>query len=995
MALAPLSGCLEEIGDESQEEESVAACSGAGINNPECEISAVEISSEGMMIPLGLSSNNNSVEHGEQHAHGELRESGGYSVSTIAYDTTNHPELSSITNLEYDTGTGLLYGTAHDDVDSESVFVSIDPSNGLVSSIGTMPSGEDVAYDGSSTFGGSDYFDSMQDESTGEFSLVHVSLAGDSVMTASDPASSRFSFEDYPSGPQGSGSPPLTSVCDSTDLVGKTSSDLIAYLKSSTSQCLSYIWTPDNNVENAMTDANIQAIASEIVALEENFVGTNADGLMQLFLFIRVAYYHVFYGQIPQLSSISDTSTEDAIDAIANNVHILDDNSEAGSITYQLVNTADAANLAHKIIPLHSEILDTLAVASRLDDSYQAYAVWGTLLSIARQVDHPLYHSDNGMPDIVTSMSNLAQDSNNDLIQNNHEWVVVNAIWAFWRFPYTSNPSYYSDGFLALIDAQNTHYVSTTTFTISFLQVVKVLDDYYDCTDPAVMYCVSDIKPILENQLFPNTYGFDDGSLVVRTPLLLSEIQTLYHASKEVISQFNRVTETITPIDDDPNGALTMIIYGTKSDYVNYHNFLYGLNTNNGGIYIEQWGTFFTYQRTPQESSYTLEDLFRHEYVHYLAGRYLIGGFWGDSGSIYDDNRMIWFDEGFAEFLVWSTASDGVRARATLVNMIDQDGSNRMTISEIVSATYSTGWKFYRYGGLFFHYLYANDIGTLQELMKYAHESDISSFDTLVSNLTTDVAMEADFQAYLTHLIGIANSLDDPTTTFPDLTQLDTNSIADIESAFRNTRLGAQVDCTLSALSINPRFSCRGYLTTSLQTSPPDAEDTWILFDENLDEIINELTSVSTLNNFEHVTCRFARQTVSDYNGDYYTISDFNCDGPLASGAHTRSPPLQQVEADFASTRLGTITICSEVVANEIECDSSISTIAYPPGTTQSTMQSDFDYSIVELENQVYSISPSYYRDFDCYSNNDEVVQTNSNNDVYLLGSVHCTAIIA
>ena len=89
---------------------------------------------------------------------------GGYSVSTIAYDTTNHPELSSITNLEYDTGTGLLYGTAHDDVDSESVFVSIDPSNGLVSSIGIMPHTEG----GMSTFGGSDYFSSIQDENTGE-----------------------------------------------------------------------------------------------------------------------------------------------------------------------------------------------------------------------------------------------------------------------------------------------------------------------------------------------------------------------------------------------------------------------------------------------------------------------------------------------------------------------------------------------------------------------------------------------------------------------------------------------------------------------------------------------------------------------------------------------------------------------------------------------------------------------------------------------------------
>ena len=37
--------------------------------------------------------------------------------------------------------------------------------------------------------------------------------------------------------------------------------------------------------------------------------------------------------------------------------------------------------------------------------------------------------------------------------------------------------------------------------------------------------------------------------------------------------------------------------------------------------------------------------------INFLVGRHLIEGMWGDSGSIYDNDRMTWLDEGLAEYL--------------------------------------------------------------------------------------------------------------------------------------------------------------------------------------------------------------------------------------------------------------------------------------------------------------------------------------------------------
>ncbi len=74
-----------------------------------------------------------------------------------------------------------------------------------------------------------------------------------------------------------------------------------------------------------------------------------------------------------------------------------------------------------------------------------------------------------------------------------------------------------------------------------------------------------------------------------------------------------------------------------------------GFGAYAGGLYLEGIGTLYTYQRTPEESTYTVEELIQHEFGHYLQGRYVYPGIWGESG--YHDEPKGWADEGLAEFL--------------------------------------------------------------------------------------------------------------------------------------------------------------------------------------------------------------------------------------------------------------------------------------------------------------------------------------------------------
>ena len=135
--------------------------------------------------------------------------------------------------------------------------------------------------------------------------------------------------------------------------------------------------------------------------------------------------------------------------------------------------------------------------------------------------------------------------------------------------------------------------------------------NFYEACKPYAV-CKEDI----ERKIFPYTYTYDNGAIKVRTGLDRATVDQLYYASKQVRAQFHRVLGTEQPLAGDTNTSLTIVLYGSRADYEVYHPILTGMGTNNGGIYIERGATFYTYQRrVPQDSSLTLEELFRHEYV--------------------------------------------------------------------------------------------------------------------------------------------------------------------------------------------------------------------------------------------------------------------------------------------------------------------------------------------------------------------------------------------
>jgi len=91
-------------------------------------------------------------------------------------------------------------------------------------------------------------------------------------------------------------------------------------------------------------------------------------------------------------------------------------------------------------------------------------------------------------------------------------------------------------------------------------------------------------------------------------------------------------TNPDTPVANDRNTDLEIVIFKSSTDYQNYAGEFFNIDTDNGGMYLEgtpstpgNQARFIAYQATwlaPQFVVWNLE----HEYVHYLDGRFAYSG---------------------------------------------------------------------------------------------------------------------------------------------------------------------------------------------------------------------------------------------------------------------------------------------------------------------------------------------------------------------------------
>ena len=157
-------------------------------------------------------------------------------------------------------------------------------------------------------------------------------------------------------------------------------------------------------------------------------------------------------------------------------------------------------------------------------------------------------------------------------------------------------------------------------------------------------------------------------------------------------------TSPSTPVADDYNSALEVVIFSSYTDYDNYAGNFFGIGTDNGGMYLEgdPWvegnqARFIAHQATwlPSFQVWNLE----HEFVHYLDGRF---NKWGNFDQ--QPSNSVWWGEGLAEYLSQPNTNPDALAAAA---------QGTYTLSELFQTTYANSdtTRTYHWGYLAVRYM--------------------------------------------------------------------------------------------------------------------------------------------------------------------------------------------------------------------------------------------------------------------------------------------------
>jgi PKD repeat protein len=678
------------------------------------------------------------------------------------------------------------------------------------------------------------------------------------------------------------------------DLALKQPSELVDYLKTTTDyDCLSGVFFSPF-IANLYKKANIEAVITAIAKSEGSYDGTNANGYYGLWTYLHSAVYHDFYNDTNIIDAGIEASLGSVTDIICRNPNLLGLKEIDASIeavnTFQKVDVLNkqSSNILEEFLivlidipslrtrPESIKLLKTILNNMTVDKDktwnktaninmnwYRGY--WRSFLLYQRLLlEETAYNSNpanfNELTELTTLVGNVALDAELKNVASisigqkkgiSSNWInnaLIELKFATNVPPLTEKACSYLAQVLSLYPRLHINWINA---------VVAIIDagksaQFNLGKDSSVMA----IKTELVGVLFPNIHSYNDGKLTFQGKMPKAVADRLYYATRQVQAQFFRMAQTDVPVPDDTNVSLMATIFESREKYDDYATFLYDIPTNNGGMYIEVDGHFYTWDR-PATYSLSLEDLFRHEFTHYLQDRYLIPGLWGN--TFYDNSRLVWYEEGNADFMVGATDFEGIKLKKTTVDGVIRDAPNWPTLKMVLSSSYANPNPIhYVYGNLLWYMWYKTDYAKIKTFHDYTIKNDIVNFDKLVNSLKNSPTAEAQWVNFLNSVKNGTIQPWQPSTNWLDDQYLTVGQVSDITNELK-TLTGITATTAMEANSTIKRFKITGTIRgTGRVTTNANAA---LAVNTALDNLMNQLKKSLYIRNFHYSTAYFKNVT--------------------------------------------------------------------------------------------------------------------------------------
>lgn len=565
----------------------------------------------------------------------------------------------------------------------------------------------------------------------------------------------------------------------------------------------------------------IQSLIDALADRGSQYTSTDNKGIPTLVEVIRAGFYLGFYNN--NLRYLDDREFHDkclpALVAITSNPNFklgtMAQDSVVDSVGALIGNGSCNAEVVKKVTPIMQQYMSN--IDTFIKDNSKGKAIYSIIRGIEYDINMYTYYEAKVLPketqwygEIDEFINKIGEIALFGKVTSNNSWLINNGIYCIATLG--KYHTFENKGLEVLTQAMNMYPYLGEQF---FQAVSGIVYNYNGKDINGNVIDLDKLKKEGAQKYYPNIYNFDDGKIVVKTGSKVTEekVKRLYWASKEVSSQFFRTIASDEALElGNKDDVLTIIIYNDPDEY-KINSVLNGLDTDNGGIYIESWGTFFTYERTPEQSIYTLEELFRHEFTHYLQGRYVVPGMWGDS-EIYRNDRLTWYEEGGAELFAGSTRTSGILPRKSMVsNLIYTSPANRYNVSQILHSSYNDGFEFYTYACMLLNYIYDKDFYIYDRLTNYIKGNDVTNYDNYIKTLSNDTNLDRKYQNYMQELVDRYDNLTIPLVSDDYLIKHPDRNLSEIQSEITSISNITDVKVTEQKSQLFNTFTISGTYT--------------------------------------------------------------------------------------------------------------------------------------------------------------------------------------
>ncbi|MFN4290154.1 MAG: collagenase [Permianibacter sp.] len=540
-------------------------------------------------------------------------------------------------------------------------------------------------------------------------------------------------------------------ACKNADFANASGDALITLIKAADIEdCLYDLYALTGTAAaGTFAESKMIAVANAMASGAASYPGDNTTQLLNLVVFLRAGYYVQYYhaDAVGVYGSHLQTAIRRALDAFFAAPPAFTVSDDNGRVLSEVITLVDSATENARYANLLADFLAS-ADNSMLASWYMRNAI-NSVFTVAfrghqNEDFQALVQTDNAFFDALYQF----QQNWRSLLGTDNAYLLLNAARESARF------LRYEGAVKELARSRTKAMLDSAPASGATLPLWAALADlvaYFD-GDNCSYYNTCNWESQLADSVLPVSHTCS-ASIKLRAQHMaapeLNDTCTKLTAQERYFHQ--RLETNQIPVPGDKNANLEVVVFNSSDDYESYAGTLFGIDTNNGGMYLEgnpdqdgNQARFIAYERTwrlPGESTlpFAIWNL-EHEYVHYLDGRFIAKGGFSDSQRA----KTVWWGEGLAQYIALKDQYPDALELA--------GASNPLALSTIFQNDYNSGSeRVYTWGYLGVRFMFEKHMDDVRTIIGHfrngAYTSDYTDFMNGLSN-----RYDSEFRSWLSSL---------------------------------------------------------------------------------------------------------------------------------------------------------------------------------------------------------------------------------------------------